>query len=342
MNNETPEANAMPPHAVLVQMTFGSILSQALSVAAKLRVADLLAEGPKTAEEIAAKTGAHAPSVFRLLRTLSQNGVLVRDSESRFSNTEISELLRSDHPRSFRAIVHMMGDTEHWMALGNMEHSVMTGECGFDNAFGKSLFEHLAEHPETASVFDDAMTNMSNSIGRGAVTSYDYSEVGSVADIGGGHGLLLSIVLEANPHLKGYLFDQPHVVEGARHPNALGVADRTEIVAGSFFEDIPVDADLYMMKHIIHDWDDEESVAILSNIAKSAKPGARLLLVETVVEDKDVPSLSGIMDLNMLAMTPGRERTEAEYKDLMERSGFRFVQVHDTGSPMNLVEGERV
>lgn len=342
MNNETPDANAMPPHAVLVQMTFGSILSQALSVAAKLGVADLLAEGPKTADEIAARTGAHAPSVFRLLRTLSQNGVLVRDSDSRFSNTEISELLRSDHPMSFRAIVHMMGDKEHWIAQGNMEHSVMTGECGFDSAYGKSIFEHLAEQPETAGVFDDAMTNMSNSIGRAAVTSYDYSEVGSVADIGGGHGLLLSIVLEANPHLKGYLFDQPHVVEGARHPEALGVADRTEIVAGSFFEDIPVDADLYMMKHIIHDWNDEESVAILSNIAKSAKPGAKLLLVETVVEDKDVPSLSGIMDLNMLAMTSGRERTEAEYKDLMERSGFRFVRVHDTGSPMNLVEGERV
>jgi ubiquinone/menaquinone biosynthesis C-methylase UbiE len=342
MNAPTPEQSKVPPQAVLMQMAFGFVLSQAVSVAARLCIADHLADGPKTSEELAEDCGAHAPSLFRLLRALAKAGIFVRDGENKFSNTDISEFLRSDHPESMRAMAHMTCDKEHWLPQGNLEHSVRTGESAFEFTFGSPAFPYMAAHPEAAATFDEAMTNLSNAIGRAAATSYDFSKAATVADIGGGHGILLVSVLQANPHLKGVLFDQPQVVEGARHAETAGLADRTEIVAGDFFSEIPVDADVYMMKHIIHDWNDEESIQIMSNIARAARPGARLLLVEAVVEDEDVPSLTGLMDLNMLAMTTGRERTAAEYAELMERSGFKFVGVHETPSPMQLIEGERV
>jgi len=176
MSAPTPEKQAMPPQAVLIQMLFGFIVSQAISVAAKLRIPDLLAGGAKTADEIAEETGAHAQSVFRLLRALSQSGVLKRDAEGRFLNTDISEFLRTDHPQSMRAVAHMMCDTEHWMAQGNLDHSVMTGECAFVRTFGKPAFPYLMEHPEAAGLFDDAMTSLSNTIGAAAATAYDYSD----------------------------------------------------------------------------------------------------------------------------------------------------------------------
>lgn len=342
MNAPTPEKAKLPPQAVLVQMTFGFILSQALSVAAKLHIADLLAERAKTAEELAEETGSDPRGLFRLLRALAKADVFTRDEKGRFSNTELSEFLRSDHPDSMRAVVHMMGDEEHWRAQGKLDHAVRTGESGFVRVFGKSPFPYLMENPEKAKLFDEAMTCLSKSLGAAAVGAYDFSEVETVADIGGGHGILLGSVLELNPDLKGILFDQPQVVSGSELLSNEEVADRVEIIGGSFFEEVPVNADVYLMKHIIHDWNDEESVLILSNLARAAKPGAKLVLLESVVEDEDVPSLSGLMDLNMLAVTSGRERTAAEYADLMERSGFRFVGVHETPSPLQLIEGERV
>ncbi len=338
MSVATPEKTGIPPQALLVQMTFGFILSQAISVAAKLRLADLLAERPQTAEEIAADNDLHAPSLFRLMRALAKAGVLKRDEENRFSNTEISEFLRTDHPESLRAILHMICDREHWMAQGNLEHAVRTGECAFEHTFGMPAFPYLAEHPKEARIFDEAMTSLSTGVGNAVAATYDFSGAETIADIGGGHGILISSVLKAYPDAKGILFDQEQVVEGADLPAREGVADRTEIVAGDFFADVPVEADIYLMKHIIHDWSDEQSVTILSNIAGSAKPGAKLLLIETLVEEKDVPSLSGLMDLNMLAMTTGKERTVSEYAGLMERSGWRFKAVYPTPSPMQIVE----
>lgn len=331
----------IPPQAVLIQMAFGFILSQALSVAAKLRIADLLAEGPKTSEEIASAAGAHGPTVFRLMRALAKAGIFVRDSHDKFSNTALSEFLRADHPHSMRGMLHMICDKEHWQSQGNLEQSVRTGESGFQHTFGKPIFDYYGEHPEAAAIFDEAMTSLSTTVGKAVAETYDFSGAETVADIGGGHGILLSSVLKANPELKGILFDQPYVVENASSPAKEGVADRTEVVAGDFFTEVPVEADVYLLKHIIHDWNDEESVRILSNVAKHAKTGAKILLVESVVEDTDVPSLSGIMDLNMLAMTSGRERTAAEYADLLERSGFEFRNVIPTPSPMQIVEAVR-
>ena len=334
----------LPPQAVMMQMVMGFITSQAISVAAKLYIADHLAGGAKTVEELAELTQTHTPSLYRLMRALTSAGVFSKDAENLFSNTALGEVLRSDHPESIRGAAHMICDREHWNAHGNMLHSVKTGETAFDYTFGKPIFPYFAEHPEVAEIFDNAMTSFSTVVAKAVAAVYDFSAAKTIADIGGGHGLILSTVLAANPQAKGVLFDQPYVVEGASEvlKNA-GVEERVERVGGDFFKEIPVKADIYLMKFIIHDWNDEQSVTILKNLAKSAEPGARVLLVETVVEEDDhIPSISKVMDLNMLAMTGGKERTPSEYAELFEQSGFKLTNVILTPSPLQIVEAVRV
>jgi len=338
------EQPQMPPAAVMMQMTMGFIVSQAISVAAKLYLADHLADGGKTLPELAGLTATHEPSLYRLLRGLTSVGVFQKETDGRYANSPLSEVLRSDNPNSLRAAAHMICDREHWHSHGNLLQSVKTGETAFDFTFGKPVFPYFADNPAVAKIFDDAMTSFSAPIAEAVAATYDFSEAETIADIAGGHGLLLATILGANPQAKGILFDQPQVVEGAgKVLEGEGVAERVETVAGNFFEAIPVEADLYLMKFIIHDWNDEQSVRILSNLAASAKPGAKLLLVETVVEEDDaVPSMSKVMDLNMLAMTGGKERTAKEYAALFEKTGFRLTRVIATPSPMQIVEAVRL
>ncbi|MDQ3179191.1 MAG: acetylserotonin O-methyltransferase [Acidobacteriota bacterium] len=327
----------IPPQAVLMQMTMGFIVSQAVSVAAKLFIADHLKDSAKTVEELAQLTETHAPSLYRLMRALTSVGVFRQDAENRFSNTPISEFLRSDHPESMRGAAHMICDQEHWRPHGNMFQSVKTGEIAFDYTFGMPVFPYFAENPEAAQVFDDAMTSFSLGIAKAVAATYDFSDAKTIADIGGGHGSLLSTVLKTNPNAKGILFDQPQVVAGA------DVSDRIKIVHGDFFSEIPVKADIYLMKFILHDWNDEQSIVILKNLAQSAETGAKLLLVETVIEEDDnAPSMSKVMDLNMLVMTGGKERTAKEYAELFEKTGFRLTNVYPTPSPLQIVEAVKV
>ncbi len=327
----------IPPQAVLMQMTMGFIVSQAVSVAAKLFIADHLKDSAKTVEELAQLTETHAPSLYRLMRALTSVGVFRQDAENQFSNTPISEFLRSDHPESMRGAAHMICDQEHWRPHGNMFQSVKTGEIAFDYTFGMPVFPYFAENPEAAQVFDDAMTSFSLGIAKAVAATYDFSDAKTIADIGGGHGSLLSTVLKTNPNAKGILFDQPQVVAGA------DVSDRIKIVHGDFFSEIPVKADIYLMKFILHDWNDEQSIVILKNLAQSAETGAKLLLVETVIEEDDnAPSMSKVMDLNMLVMTGGKERTAKEYAELFEKTGFRLTNVYPTPSPLQIVEAVKV
>lgn len=338
----TPELQPqLPPEAIIMQMAMGFIVSQSLAVAARLRIADHLKDGGKTAEELAQLTATHEPSLYRLLRALTSVGVLHKDSEGRFSNTPLGDVLRSDHPQSMRAALHMMGDPEHWNAHGNMQQSVKTGEIAFNYTFGMPVFPYFAQNPNAAKVFDESMTSFSAAVAEAVSSSYDFSEAGTIADIAGGRGILLAKVLQKNPQARGVLFEQEHVLEG----NILGeedVAERTKLISGDFFQEIPVTADIYLMKFIIHDWNDEQSIGILQNLAKSAPQGAKVLLVETLVEEDDnAPSLSKIMDLNMLVMTGGKERTASEYAELFEKTGFKFVKVHPT-APLQIVEAVRV
>ncbi len=346
MNAVSPEIEKtqMPPQAVLMQMLMGFMVSQAISVASKLYIADHLKDGAKNAEQLARLTDTNKPALYRLMRALGSVGVFAEDDESKFSLTPLSEFLRSDHPESLRGIAHMICDREHWNAHGNILHSVKTGGIAFENAFGQPFFPYIQDKPEIAGIFDDAMTSFSKTVGNAVAAVYDFSEAKTIADIGGGHGRLLSTVLKTNENAKGILFDQPQVVAGANEvlENA-GVAGRVEVVGGDFFAEIPVEADIYLMKHIVHDWNDDESVSILKNIAKSAKPGAKVLLVESVVEsEKGIPSMSKVMDLNMLAMTSGRERTAAEYAELFEKAGFKLTNVIPTASPLQIVEAVKL
>ena len=334
----------MPPQAILAQMTMGFIVSQAISVASRLYIADHLKDGAKTIVELAELTQTHEPSLYRLMRGLTSIGIFQRDGAGNYSNTPLSDVLRDDHPESFRAVSHMICDHEHWRAHGNMLQSVKTGEMAFEYTFGQPIFPYFAQNPEPAKVFDNAMTSFTTTIAKAVAATYDFSEAQTIADIAGGHGLLLSTVLNANPQAKGILFEQPQVLEGAGEVlEKSRTADRVETVAGDFFSAIPVEADVYLMKFIIHDWNDEQSLTILRNLAKSAKPGAKVLLVETVVEEDDsIPSMSKMMDLNMLVMTGGKERTEKEYAALLEQSGFKLTRVIQTPSPMQIVEAVRV
>ena len=341
---QTEQPQLPPPAAVMMQMTMGFIVSQAISVAAKLYLADHFKNGGRTLAELAELTATDEPSLYRLLRALTSVGVFQKAADGRYENSPLSEVLRSDVPESIRGAAHMICDREHWHSHGNMLHSVKTGETAFDYTFGMPVFPYYAANPEPARVFDEAMTSFNNPIGKAVAAAYDFSEAETIADIAGGHGLLLATVLGANPQAKGILFDQPQVVAGAPEVlKANGVEDRVETVSGDFFREIPVEADIYLMKFIIHDWNDEQSIAILNNLAKSAKPGAKVLLVESVVEEEEnVQSMSKVMDLNMLAMTGGKERTATEYAALFEKTGFKLTRILPTASPVQIVEAVRV
>lgn len=336
MSANAPELASLPPAAVIMQMTMGYMVSQAITVAAKFKLADHLNDGAKTAEQLAELADCHAPSVYRLMRALVSTGVFQQDSENRFSNNPNSDILRSDHPTSLRSMAEMVGNYDHWNSHGNLKHSIKTGEAAFDFTWGMPVFPFYAEHPDCQVVFDAAMSSFTNGISQTVAANYDFSEAKTIADIGGGYGMLVSTILNSHPHLEGILFDQPQVVAGAE------AADRLKIVEGDFFSEIPVEADIYLMKHIIHDWNDEQSLTILNNLSKSARSGTKLLLIECVVEEENVPSMSKIMDLNMMVMTGGKERTAAEYSQLLEKSGFKLNRVIQIPSPVQIVEAIKV
>jgi len=338
-----PEANApaVPPEAVLTQMAFGALLTQALYVAAKLGVADLLAAGPRPVAELAAATGAHERSLYRVMRSLAGAGVFRETGEQVFALTPLAEPLRADAPGSMRNGLIFMGERWHFQVWGNMMHSVRTGRPAWGHTHGAEVFEYFAANPEHGEIFNDAMTDMSVVVAPAVVEAYDFSGLGTLADIAGGHGYLLAQILKANPALSGLLFDVPQVIDGA---GALlereGVAARVQRVAGDFFAAVP-HADAYIMKHIIHDWDDERSVRILSNINAAMAPGGRVLIVETVVPEGNEPHYSKLLDLEMLVSPGGIERTATEYAALLDAAGLRLSRIVPTLSPFSIVEAVR-
>src|ERR1043165_484156 len=330
------------PSAALTQMVLGCLVSQAVSVAAKLGVADLLAGGPKGAGELAEATGAHARSLYRLLRTLASVGVFRELPEKRFELTPMAEALRTDAPGSLRDAAIFMGEEWHWRVWGHTIESVRTGGSAWERAHGSEIFPWVAAHPFESAGFDRAMTSFSNLATAAVVKAYDFSGFDTLVDVAGGHGFLLSEILRANPRLRGVLFDQPHVIENAREAVAsAGMDERCEQVAGNFFESVPAGADGYIMKHIIHDWDDERATLILKNIARAMREDGRLLLVEMVLPPANVPHLGKVLDIEMLTSPGGVERTEEEYRELLDRAGLRLARVVPTESPYSIVEAVR-
>ena len=330
------------PQDTLAGMITGYWVSQMVHVAAKLGLADYLADGPVTADELANSTGTHARSLYRLMRALASVGIFSEDDGQRFSQTPLSGSLRKDVPGSQWAMAVMMGD-EHYHAWGDLLGSVRTGQTAFDRLHGKPLFEYLGEHPDQAMVFDAAMTSIHGRETQAVLDAYDLSGVGVLADIGGGNGTNLIGVLGRYPEMNGVLFDLPHVVErAAANLERAGLSGRCEVVGGDFFGPVPVEADAYFLRHIIHDWDDEKAGLILRNIRTSMPQGARLLVVEHVLPPGNEPSFGKLLDLNMLLLPGGAERTAEEFRRLYEGSGFRLTRIVPAQGDLSVIEGQPI
>ena len=341
-NNATATATEqMPPEAFLTNIAFGALMTQALAVAAELGIADSLAEKQKSVAELAANTNTHERALYRVLRSLASVGVFVEIEKGVFANTPYSEPLRSDVPNSIRNGAIFMGADWHWKVWGETLFSVQTGKPAWGHAHGVEVFDYFPTNPEHAAIFNNAMTDMSMSTAKPVVEAYDFSGIETLADIAGGHGFLLSQILKANPQINGVLFDMHQVIEGS--PTLLereGVAEKVETIAGDFFKSVPA-ADAYIMKHIIHDWDDERCITILENIRAAMNGDGKVLIVETVVPEGNEPHYSKLLDLEMLVSPGGAERTAEEYSELLYRAGFRMTRIIPTKSPFSIIEASR-
>jgi 3-amino-4-hydroxybenzoate 4-O-methyltransferase len=311
----------------MLRLITGSWVTQALHVAAALGIADRLAEGPAGSAELAAASGAHAPSLRRLLRYLAGLGVLAGDDAEGFRLTPVGELLRDGVPGSVRDRALAYG-TWNYRAFGDLLHTMRTGQPAFEHVFGTNPYDHLSRHPETARSFDRQMQSMAEFFA-GIPAAYDFSTAGTVVDIAGGNGTLLATVLAAAPHVRGILFDAEHVVKAARDVLAeQGVLDRCELAGGDFLESVPAGGDVYTLSRILHNWDDERCLELLANCRAAMRPGAALLIVEHVVPEDDPPVPLLGLDINMLALFGGQERTVTEFRLLLDRAGFDLTSLH--------------
>ena len=328
----------LPAPVAMLQMIQGFWVSRAVYVAAKLGIPDLLKDGAKSSEELAEATRTHAPSLYRVLRALDSVGVFQEQDGRRFSLTPLGATLRSDVHGSLRFFaIEELGEN-HYPAWEKMLHSASTGATAFNHVFGASKWEYMTQHPDEARIFDQAMGSFSSVVAEAIVGAYDFSASEVVVDVGGGDGRLLAAILKANAQARGVLADVPHVAEGARRRfETEGLSDRCEVAGVDFFDSVP-GADTYVLKWIIHDWDDARSKAILTNCRKALAPGGKVLLIEAVLLPGRASAFSKFMDLNMLVMTGGRERTEGEYRVLLASAGLRLTKIVPTQTEMSIIE----
>ena len=325
------------PRQELFSLTQGYKTTQALYVAAKLGVADHLQQGPKKAEELAKVVQANPKALFRLMRHLAAIGIFTQDESGKFGLTPLGELLCTDNPESMRYGAIFTGE-ENYKAAGNLLHSVRTGETAFNNLYGKGHFDWMAEHADASSTFNKAMAQSLRRQGN-PVESYDYSGKRVVVDVGGGRGDLISSVLVANPAMEGILFDLPQGSAEARSVlQAKGVEDRCHIKTGSFFDSIPSGGDVYVLSRILHDWPDDKAATILANCRKAIKDDGTLLIRDNVLSDGDVQGST--LDVTMLIMTGGEERTESEWKNMLQSAGFVLTRVYKKEGQFDLIEAK--
>ncbi len=336
--NQSAGSAAASPQAVMTRMLTGYWIAQALHVAAQLGVADLLADGPRTVADLARATGTHGRSLYRLLRALASEGVFVEDAQGRFALTPLAECLRSDVPGSQRSMAIMNGE-EHYRCWGELLYSVQTGQTAFEKLYGQPIFPYLAAHPRQARIFDEAMVGVHGAETQAMLDTYDFRGFGTLVDIGGGNGSLLLATLQRHPALRGVLFDRPDVIERARaNVQAAGLQDRCTLTPGDFFQTAPPGGDAYLMRHIIHDWNDEQCRTILRTCRKVVPASGKLLLIESVIPPGNDPCFAKLLDLTMLAIPGGMERTEAEYRELLASAGFHLARVVPTASVVHVIE----
>lgn len=329
-----------PPEQLLMQLALGKFVTRALTAVADVGVADHIDEAPVAAAALAAKTGTHADALGRVLRCLAAVGVFAETGEG-FAHTPASRRLRTDDPQSMRAMVRWINCKPAWDAWGRLDHSLATGEPAFDLVHGTHVFDYFARDPDTAKVFNDAMTSFSAMTGHAVAEAYDFGGIDRLVDVGGGHGALLAAICTRHPNVRGVVFDLPDVVAGA--PAVLGeLVSRIDTAGGDFFAGVPAGADAYIMKHIIHDWDDARCVQLLTHCAAGLNDGGKVLIVEQLVTDRPEATFAKLLDLEMLAMTRGgRERTEDEFAALYRKAGLRMTGITPTQSPVVVVEGVR-
>ena len=321
-------------------MMAGYWLSQAIYVAAKLGIGDLLKDGPKGSGELAQAAGADPRSVYRLMRALASAGIFRAREDGCFEMTALAAQLQTGVSGSMRAMVIALGE-EHYRAWGELLYSVKTGEAAWNHVYEMGIFEYFARHPGAGRKFAEAMTDLTAQISRAVTLAYDFSAISTLVDVGGGHGTLIRAVLGANPKMRGILFDGPAVVEaGQKQIEAAGLSERCQTVAGDFFKSVPA-GDAYILKSVIHDWDDDRAAMILRNCRRAMAPEGKVLLIEMIVPSGDEPSFTKLLDLNMLVISGGRERTESEYGALLAAAGFKLTRIVPTMSAMSVIEGEK-
>jgi hypothetical protein len=348
MTESAPTPAAREAHVALLQMITARWVSQAISAAAKLNVADQLAEGPRTIAEIAAATRTDAPSLYRLLRALASVGIFAEVDATphtevaarRFSLTPLAEPLRPAAPNSMYGAALMLGEEWHLRAWADLYRSVQTGETSFNRVHGMPFFDFLSGHPDALEIFFFAMKSFTAVALAAIVEACDFSGIQTLMDVGGGNATLLAAILKANPALRGVLYDTEKVVATARPVlDAAGIAARCTILTGDFFESVPSRSDACLLKHIIHDWDDAHCVKILSNCRRALPAHGKLFVVDAVIGSGNAPEFGKILDLEMLVEAPGgRERTQDEFQKLFAAAGFRLARVVPTASPFAILE----
>lgn len=345
--NTTEEKKELPPSVALYQMMTGYWISRAISVAAELRIADLLKDGPMSSEELAHSAGGDGRSLYRLLRALASVGVLTENDDRRFSLTPIGEGLRTGVPGSMCALAKMHGESDRWRVWGNMLHSVKTGETALEHTLGMNAFEYYRDNPQAGVNFNEAMTDLARMKAKIIPAAYDFSCIDKIVDVGGGQGGLLIAILKSNPKMKGILFDLPGAIKSANEIlEDETLESRCELIAGDFFESIPAGGDTYLLSSVIHDWHNDQAITILKNCSNVMAEEDKILLIEKVLphrmEQSEINQAIAISDLNMMVITGGVERTEAEFQALLASAGFNLTKIIPTDSPFSVIEGVRM
>jgi hypothetical protein len=329
----------VPPYAQMMQFILGNWISKPIYVAAELGIADMVADRPKSIDELAHMSKTHGPSLYRVMRALASVGIFLETSERSFELTPMAECLKRG---AMRSIAVMFNSDWHDKAWENLLYSVRTGDVAFDKAHGKPVFDWLKEHPRAAEIYNEANAIKAMTSHRAIIDAYDFSNIARLTDVGGGHGALMAEILGANPAMKGVVAELPAVVQDAREfIRTRGLETRCEVIECDFFKGIPPGSDAYLMSHILHDWNDEVCYTILKNCHKAMKPGSTLLVVETVIPPGNEFSIAKLLDLEVFVMGGGRERTEKEFRDLFQSSGFTLSRVVPTPESIFVIEGIR-
>lgn len=328
-----------PPHAQLIEMATGHWISRILYVAASLGLADRLDDRPKSAEELAGPTGTHAPSLYRLMRTLAHLGILSEDAAHRFSLTQLGEALKKNAPGSAHATILTLASDWCTNGFGELLYSVQTGKSGVEKFLGMPIFDWFKKNPEMASLFSETMVGFHGAEPMAVAAAYDFSDLKTIVDVGGATGHLLTTILGQTPGARGILYDLPHVVrDAAPLIQSRGLTERVIIEGGSFFDRVPSGGEAYLLSHVIHDWNENQCLTILRNCRRAMKPDSRLLLIEMVLPPGNAPHPGKVLDMMMLVGPGGQERTEQEYRMLLEKAGFHLTRVVPTNSSVSVIE----